>query len=137
MFYKTLADLVIFTHLIWIVFMLTGFFITLYALAFKKSFLNCWKFRTLHLAGIFYVASLSILGKYCPLTILENFLRAQVSPQQVYQGSFIAHYLEKIVYPEIDPILIKIPTLLIAVFTIITFVISPPLKIKQHFKKIF
>ncbi len=137
MFYKILADLIIFTHLIWIIFMLAGFFITLYALAFKKSFLNWWKFRTLHLAGIFYVASLSVLGKYCPLTILENFLRAQANPQQVYQGSFIAHYLEKIVYPEIDPLLIKIPTLSIAVFTIIIFIILPPLKVKQSLKRIF
>ncbi len=117
--------------------MLLGFFFTLYALAFKKSLLNWWKFRTLHLVGILYVGSLSVLGKYCPLTILENKLRAMVSPEQVYQGSFITHYLEKIVYPEIDPILIKIPTLFIAIFTVFIFILFPPLKIKQGFKKIF
>ena len=116
--------------------MLIGFFFTLYALAFKKSLLNWWKFRTLHLVGIFYVASLSFLGKYCPLTILENKLRTSVNSEQVYQGSFIAHYLEKIVYPEIDPLLIKIPTLLLASFTIIIFIFSPPLKVKQSLKKI-
>ncbi|EQB63040.1 MAG: hypothetical protein RBG1_1C00001G0619 [candidate division Zixibacteria bacterium RBG-1] len=136
MSYQILADAVIFVHLIWIIFMLVGFFITLYALAFKKSLLDWWKFRTLHLVGIFYVAGLSVLGKYCPLTILENKLREQASPQQVYQGSFISHYLEKIVYPEIDPLWIQIPTLALAIFTILIFVLFPPLKIKQSFKKI-
>src|SRR5574341_969676 len=110
MLYKILADSVIFFHLIWIIFILVG---------------------------IFYVGSLSVLGKYCPLTILENKLREQVSPEQIYPGSFIAHYLEKIVYPEIDPLLIQIPTLALAIFTILIFVLLPPLKIKQSVKKIF
>ena len=134
--YKLLADAVIFTHLLWIIFMIAGFFFTLYAIALKKSLLNWWRFRTLHLVGIFYVGSLSVLGKYCPLTILENKLREQFSPQQVYQGSFISHYLEKIVYPEIDPLLIKIPTLSLAIFTILIFVLFPPLRIKKSLKKI-
>lgn len=136
MLYKILADSVIFVHLAWVIFMLVGFFFTLYALFFKKSFLDWWKFRTLHLVGIFYVAGLSVLGKYCPLTILENVLREQVSPEKVYQGSFISHYLEKIVYPEIDLLLIQIPTLALAIFTILIFVLLPPLKVKQSFKKI-
>ncbi len=87
------------------------------------------------MVGIFYVASLSVLGKYCPLTILENKLREQVSPEQVYQGSFISHYLEKIVYPEINPLWTQIPTLVLAILTIMIFVLSPPLKVKQSFKK--
>jgi len=134
--YQFLADTVIVIHLLWIIFMLVGFFFTLYALAFRKSLLNWWKFRTLHLVGIFYVAGLTVLGKYCPLTILENKFRSQASPEKVYESSFISHYLEKIVYPEIDPLLIQIPTLALAVATILIFVLSPPLKIKQSLKKI-
>ena len=81
-----------------------------------------------------YVAILTILGKYCPLTILENELRKQYNSEQIYPGSFVVHYIEKIVYPEANYLIFVIPTLIIAVFTILMFIIRPPLKIKQIFR---
>ncbi len=81
--------------------MLAGFIFTFYNVFFAKSklFLDWWLFRTVHLCGIVYVGLLAILGKYCPLTILENILRAKYNPNLSYPGSFIVHYIEKLVYP--------------------------------------
>jgi hypothetical protein len=131
MSYKIFADAVIVVHFLFILFMLLGFLLTAYALVFRQKFFDWWLFRSLHLLGIFYVFSLSILGKYCPLTILENGLRLRHEASSVYSGSFIVHYLEKLIYPDVNPIVIQIPTVFLAIFTIVVFIIKPPGKIKS------
>ncbi|MFB0526157.1 MAG: DUF2784 domain-containing protein [bacterium] len=135
MSYKILADAIIVVHFLFILFMLFGFLLTAYTLFFRQKFFNWWLFRSLHLLGIFYVASLSILGKYCPLTILENELRLKHEVSSVYSGSFIIHYLEKLIYPDVNPLVIQIPTVFLAIFTIVVFIIRPPGKIKSILKK--
>ena len=131
MAYKIFADAIIVVHFLYILFMLLGFLLTGYALFFRQKFFDWWLFRSLHLLGIFYVVSLSILGKYCPLTILENELRLRHEAYSVYSGSFIVHYLEKLVYPDVNPLVIRIPTVFLAIFTIVVFIIKPPKKIKS------
>jgi hypothetical protein len=131
MAYKIFADAVIVVHFLFILFMLLGFLLTIYAVLFREKFFDWWLFRSLHLLGIFYVASLSILGKYCPLTILENELRLKYEVFSVYSGSFIVHYLEKLVYPDVNPLVIQIPTVFLAIFTIVMFIVKPPKKIKS------
>ncbi len=131
MSHKIFADAIIVVHFLYILFMLLGFLLTGYALFFREKFFDRWLFRSLHLLGIFYVASLSILGKYCPLTILENELRLRYEVSSVYSGSFIVHYLEKLVYPDVNPLVIQIPTVFLAIFTIVVFIVRPPKKIKS------
>ena len=143
MLYKILADLVVLIHFGWILFMLWGFLLTvcgsvcIYVLPAAKDrwgkFFDRWIFRTVHLAGIVYVAILTILGKYCPLTILENDLRGQYDAALTYPGSFVIHYVERIVYPEANFLIFVIPTTIIAVFTVLMFMIKPPTKIKRLF----
>ena len=131
MAYKIFADAIIVVHFLYILFMLLGFLLTGYALFFRQKFFDWWLFRLLHLLGIFYVVSLSILGRYCPLTILENELRLRYEAYSVYSGSFIVHYLEKLVYPDVNPLVIQIPTVFLAIFTIVVFIVRPPKKIKS------
>jgi len=143
MIYKILADIIVFFHFVWILFMLWGFFRTFLSIIFvyiikincKKweLFFDRWFFRTLHLGGIVYVGFLSVLGKYCPLTMLENFLIMQKNPDLKYPGSFIVYHIEKLVYPDINPKVIIIPTICIAVFTIAVFIIKPPDRIRKKF----
>jgi len=128
MAYEILAEGITVLHFLFILFMLSGFFLTIGALFFREKFFDYWLFRSLHLLGILYVASLSLLGKYCPLTILENHFRSRYGASSAYSGSFIVHYLEKLIYPEVNPLIIQIPTLLIALFTILVFIIKPPKK---------
>ena len=134
MFYKILADIVVFLHFLWIIFILMGFILTL-AGFFWKRFFEKWLFRSLHLAGIIYVSILAVSGKYCPLTILENILRSKYSPSLVYPGSFIARYLEKLVYPDIIPIIIYVPLFSITLFTMAIFILKPPGKTKDYLLK--
>ena len=129
MLYMILADMIIFMHFIWIFFMLAGFILTLCGF-FWKGFFDRWLFRSLHLFGIVYVSLLAIMGKHCPLTLLENILRAKSDSSLTYSGSFILNYLQRLVYPDINPLIIFIPTVFIAVFTSVIFIIRPPNRIK-------
>lgn len=136
MIYKILADTIVVIHLIWILFMLTGFILTV-AGFWQKKFFDRWVFRTVHLFGILYVSLLALMGKYCPLTVLENILRRKYSSSLVYPGSFIIYYLEKLVYPEVNPLVILIPTIFISLFTISVFIIKPPKKIRRAVIRVF
>jgi len=133
MLHKIIADTIVIVHLAWILFMLVGFMFTLCGF-FWKGFFDRWLFRTFHLLGIAYVSLLAILGKYCPLTLWENTLRAKYNPALTYPGSFMIHYAKKLVYPDINPLIIHIVTTFIAVFTVFVFIIRPPRGIKRLFK---
>ena len=133
MLYKILADLIVVIHFVWILFMLSGFLLTLSGF-FWRRFFDSLLFRILHLCGIIYVGLLALLREYCPLTILENTLRAKYNPDLTYPGSFIVCYVEKLVYPDLNPSIILVPTIFIAVFTIVLFIIKPPTKIGRIFK---
>ena len=122
-------------HFAWILFMLIGFIFTLCGF-FRKDFWDRWLFRTIHLFGIVYVSSLAVMRKDCPLTLLENALRAKYNSALTYPGSFMVYYVEKFVYPDVNLPLILIPTAFIAIFSIIIFIIKPPAKIKQIFKRV-
>jgi hypothetical protein len=129
MFYKISADIIVVIHFIWIIFMLLGFFLTIYGF-FRKNFFDWWLFRTLHLSGILFVGILTILRRFCPLTILENLSRARYNLESTYPGSFIVHYIERLVYPDVNQFLLRAGTVLVAIFTLVVFITKPPTKIK-------
>ncbi len=113
--------------------MLLGFFLTIYGF-FNKVFFEWWLFRTLHLSGILFVGILTILRRFCPLTILENLSRTRYDLESTYPGSFIVHYIEKLVYPDVNQTLLRVGTLFVALFTLVVFVTKPPAKIKNLFE---
>jgi hypothetical protein len=130
MFYKITADIIVVLHFIWIIFMLLGFFLTIYGF-FWKEFFEWWLFRTLHLSGILFVGILTALRRFCPLTILENISRARYDPEATYPGSFIVHYIERLVYPNVSQFLLRAGTVIVALFTLVIYIIIPPKKIKN------
>jgi len=117
-------------HFAWILFMLLGFVSTVRAFWHPKCF-DRWLFRTIHLLGILFVAALELLNKYCPLTIWENALRGHYVPDTDYPGSFIIGHLEELIYPNVSPLVVVIPTIFIAVFTLTVFILRPPSKFRR------
>ena len=92
-----------------------------------------WVFRTVHLAGIGFVALFAAMDKHCPLTIWEYNLRLQYDPDMIYPGSFIVNWVERLVYPSVPPLVITIGTIFIGLFTIAAYLLCPPKKIKNLF----
>jgi hypothetical protein len=62
--------------------------------------------RWLHLSCVVWGILIEILPWTCPLTWAENWLetRASIAP---YQGGFLLHYLDALVYPNIPPGLVS------------------------------
>lgn len=131
---RYLADLMVAAHLLWILFMLGGFLVNVWGFFRREIFEWCF-FRTLHLCGILCVAFLTVRKKPCPLTLWENALRARYDPEATYPGSFIIHYLEKFVYPDVDPRVIMTLTAVIAVSSLAIFILRPPARIRDLYVK--
>lgn len=86
--YAFLADLVLIVHLAFVVFVLGG------GLLMLKWRWLAW----LHLPAALWGAIVEFTGEICPLTPLENWLRAQDG--EIPSGSdFIAQYLLPVLYP--------------------------------------
>ncbi|MBM4135436.1 MAG: DUF2784 domain-containing protein [Nitrospira sp.] len=103
MLYRLAADGVVLVHFLWIVFLIIGAFIGKKYRAVK----------IFHVAGLGFAVIMQIFGWYCPLTYLEIWLRQKHDPSLSYSGSFIIHYIEKIVYIELSPWIIFILTLIL------------------------
>ena len=90
--YRAMAVAVLTLHLIWILWVIGG------ALLVRR-----WRgLRWLHVISLVYSVLIEALPwPPCPLTVLEGWLeaRAGITP---YRGSFLVHYLEVIVYPDIS-----------------------------------
>jgi hypothetical protein len=88
MAYRLLADATVALHAAFIVFVVAGGF-----LVWRDA-----RWAVLHLPAVAWVAWLEFTGAICPLTPLENALRARAGDEG-YAGGFIDHYLVPVIYP--------------------------------------
>ncbi len=96
-FYEHLADLVLITHVAFVCFVVVGLLLILAGGSLGWRWVcNPW-FRALHLAAIGVVVVQAWLGIICPLTTLEMNLR-YLAGDETYSGTFIAHWLQKLLY---------------------------------------
>jgi len=88
MFYRVLADMVLVSHLAFIIFVVAGGLLSLR-----------WPWAPLvHLPAALWGLYIELSSGICPLTPLENALR-RAAGASGYSGSFIEHYIVPIVYP--------------------------------------
>ena len=106
MIYKILADSVVLIHFLWIIFLFFG------ALWGVKNRIV----KIFHIVGLAFAFLIQIVDWYCPLTHLEIWLRSKHEPALTYSGSFIIHYLERIVYIEVSRYLVFVLTLFLCGF---------------------
>jgi Protein of Unknown function (DUF2784) len=88
MWYRVAADLVLVIHLLFILFVVGGAFLT-------------WRWPWVvwvHLPAMVYGALIEFVGFTCPLTPLQNYL-ARRGGETAYHGGFISHYLVQVIYP--------------------------------------
>jgi len=100
--YGFFADLVLILHVSFVAFVVFGLiFILCGGLCGWKWIRNPW-FRSAHLGAIALVVIQAWLGIICPLTIVENDLREK-GGEFTYGGSFIAHWLHKVLFFQAAP----------------------------------
>ena len=106
-FYSILAVSVLFLHALFILWVVFGALLTR-----SRPIL-----RRLHIASLVWGILTELLPWPCPLTVLENWLedKAGVEP---YQGGFLLHYLDKLVYPDISSTLLTIAGVIVCVLNL-------------------
>jgi hypothetical protein len=90
-FYSALAISVLFLHALFILWVVFG------ALLTRARPILRW----LHIAALVWGILTELLPWPCPLTVLENWLEGKAGVEP-YQGGFLLHYLDKLVYPDIS-----------------------------------
>ena len=126
MIYRLLADLTLLVHFLYIVFLLGGLLLILLGLWRGWTISRNFWFRGLHLTTFIIVIVFELAGYLCPLTYLEIWLRQKQDPSTAYFGSFIAHYIEELIYVEIPLSTIVIPSAGFALLTVFLFILAPP-----------
>ena len=106
MLYRIFADIVVLTHLLWILFLMFGAFL---GVRFRAA-------KVLHIAGLGYAMVLNALGWYCPLTHVEIWARTRHDPALAYMGSFVIHYVEKLIYVNLQHSSLLVLTVLLCAF---------------------
>lgn len=89
MLYPLLADTVLLLHLAFVLFAMFGGILIL-----RNA-----KWIWLHLPALLWGVAVQWADLICPLTPLENRLRA-MGGEEVYSGGFIEHYVTKLLYPD-------------------------------------
>jgi len=88
MFFRLAADILVFIHLAFIVFVILGGCLSLR-----------WPKSTLfHLPAVLWGALIELTGGVCPLTPLEQHWR-RMAGDAGYGGGFVDHYLIPVIYP--------------------------------------
>ncbi len=107
---QALADAMLLIHLAFIVWVMFGALVTR---------ARAW-LAALHIVSVVY-GMVAELGPWpCPLTLAENFFEARAGLLP-YQGPFVLHYLDAIVYPNLPPALVVTSGVLVCFFNLLIY----------------
>lgn len=101
--YLLLADLLLYLHFAVVAFLVGGFVVIWIGRWRGWGFVQRFGFRVTHLLTLAFVTAQALAGRLCPLTIWENALRERAGAGARYPGSFIAHWMERVLYHDVDP----------------------------------
>jgi hypothetical protein len=97
LFYLIVADIILLIHVLFVIFVVFGLLLILAGKIFAWGWVHNFSFRITHLVAIGVVVLQSWLGLICPLTVWEMDLRARAG-DSVYEGSFIAYWMQSLLY---------------------------------------
>ena len=100
--YSALAIFVLLLHALFILWVMFGALLT----RFRPVL------RWLHIASLVWGILTELLPWPCPLTVLENYLEARAGVKP-YQGGFLLHYLDRLVYPDISATVLTVAGVLV------------------------
>jgi len=92
-----MADAMLVIHVSFVFFVVIGLVLIFIGKLLTWAWVRNFRFRITHLTAIAIVVLQSWLGLVCPLTLWEMNLRENAG-DVVYAGSFIAHWLEQLLY---------------------------------------
>ena len=107
-----LLDSVILLHAAWALFLAVGF---VFALRYSAV-------AVIHVGGLLLSFLLNLMGWYCPLTYLENFLHALGETDAGYTSSFMKEYVYRFLYPDLPELTIRIGEMIFVFLNVLGYV---------------
>jgi len=109
--WRILAFVTLALHLAWLVWILLGWLVT------RRRVLLRW----LHILSLLWGIVISVFPWTCPLTYAEIYFerRAGTNP---YEKSFLEHYVELLVYPNVPPRLLMWSAVAVCLLILGTYV---------------
>jgi hypothetical protein len=105
--YSALATAVLFLHALFIAWVVFG-------VLFARS---RPVLRWLHIISLVWGILTELLPWPCPLTLLENWLE-QKAGVAAYRGSFLLHYMDKLVYPDVSATALTVAGVIVCTFNL-------------------
>lgn len=122
---RLLADLLLLVHVAFVAFVVGGLVLVILGSLRRWAWVRNRAFRIAHLCAIGFVAAQAVLGRLCPLTIWESNLRA-IAGEATYRGSFIAHWLEELLYVELPLPVLAALYVVFALLVLAAWFVAPP-----------
>lgn len=105
--YSALATVVLFVHALFIAWVIFG------ALFTRSRPILRW----MHIVSLIWGILTELLPWPCPLTLLENWLE-QKGGVEPYQGGFLLHYMDKLVYPDVSATALTVAGVIVCAFNL-------------------
>jgi hypothetical protein len=121
-----LADLALVIHAAFVAFVVVGLVLVWVGRLRGWGFVRNFWFRAAHLAAIGVVAAESLGGFICPLTTWEDRLRLLAGGRQRYAGSFIQHWLHRLIFFNLDERVFTIAYVAFFLAVALSFWLVPP-----------
>ena len=121
-----LADAILVLHLLFVLFVVGGFALILFGAvagtALRWSWVRARTFRSVHLGAILLVATESLVGVACPLTVWEDALR-RAGPQD---ASFVGRWAARLLYYEFPEWVFAAAYTVFALAVVLAWRVVPP-----------
>jgi hypothetical protein len=118
-----LPDILMLLHFLWAAFMVIGLPLGLW--------LRSPTLRWIHFGGMAITAIIAAAGLYCPLTVWEETLRWEADRSFSFEEGFLAHHLSSILYPQIEPWILRSASVLWGTLTALAMVVVRPGRKRQ------
>ena len=125
MLYRALADLVVFVHFSYVMFVVGGLILVLVGRVRGWRWIGNFWFRGFHLLAIVTVVLQAWMGVVCPLTTLENALRHRAG-ESVYPGSFIAYWVHDLLFVDAPPWVFTMAYSAFGILVVSVLLLAPP-----------
>ncbi len=122
---RILADAIVVFHASFVAFVVLGMMAIVLGLVLRWGWVRNFWFRTLHVAAIGVVTALTLAGRMCPLTVLENDLRRRAG-QRSYPGDFIGYWAHRLIFFDAEPWVFTLGYTLFGLLVLGAFVLGPP-----------
>jgi hypothetical protein len=121
--FKMLADVVVASHLLIVLFILLGVPLVYLGAALHWPWVRSRRWRMLHLGAILLVAAESLLGITCPLTVWEDAVRGRRTA-----GGFIERWIDQLIFYDAPAWVFTMAYMAFAALVLVAWFVVPPIR---------